>query len=179
MAPNTAAPVIACAENVALLHLLHSIPIPPASNPPHPLPVRQKTYALPFEKERSLTGTLAFLSSVKDDPNHITAVCVQEGPNSAFLNVLLAVNKARQGDGHQVLQNLRQGFEKIFTVLYRVTDGVWPMANSPQLLTGYRRRWGTKYREGGLCWNHLHVLAAYTLPSATYCQLQENAKAAP
>jgi hypothetical protein len=66
---------------------------------------------------------LAFLSNLKDGPEHIPAICVQEGPESAFLNVLLAVNKARPGDGTEVLQNLKLGFERIFALLSRVLDG--------------------------------------------------------
>jgi hypothetical protein len=36
---------------------------------------------------------------------------------SAFLNVLLAVNKSKPDDGEQVLQDLKLGFERIFALL--------------------------------------------------------------
>jgi hypothetical protein len=128
MATNT--PAITCAESIALLHLLHSVPAQPSSNPIDHLPIRRKGYALSFERERSLASTLAYLSSVKDDPDHIPAVCVEESPNSAFLTVLLAINKTHQDDGDQVLQKLKQSFERIFAVLSRLSNSqhaLWPI----------------------------------------------------
>jgi hypothetical protein len=120
---SSPSPAIACAENIALLHLLHSVPTPPSPNPIDSFQIRHEGYTLSFERERSLAGTLAFLSSISDDPKHIPAVCVEESPNSAFLSVLLAVNKVKRNDGNQVLQNLRQGFERIFAVLSQSLDG--------------------------------------------------------
>jgi hypothetical protein len=119
--PSPAA--VVCAENIALLYLLHSVPDPPSRNPIDRLPIPQNGYTLSLLQERGLAGTLAFLSNLKDGPEHIPAVCVQEGPQSAFLNVLLAVNKARPGDGKGVLQNLKLGFQRIFALLSRVSDG--------------------------------------------------------
>lgn len=124
MTPSTPpSPAVTCAENIALLYLLHSVPDPPSRNPIDRLPIRQNGYTLSLLQERSLAGMLAFLSNLKDGPEHIPAICVQEGPESAFLNVLLAVNKARPGDGTEVLQNLKLGFERIFALLSRVLDG--------------------------------------------------------
>ena len=124
MTPSTPpSPAVTCAENIALLYLLHSVPDPPSRNPIDRLPIRQNGYTLSLLRERGLAGTLAFLSNLKDGPEHIPAVCVQEGPQSAFLNVLLAVNKARPDDGKRVLQNLKLGFEKIFALLSQVSDG--------------------------------------------------------
>jgi hypothetical protein len=113
---------IACAENVALLHLLHSVPTTPSSNPTDSLRDCRRGYTLSLERERNLADTLAFLSNIEDDPNHIPAVCVEEGPKSAFLNVLVAVNKAKRNDGHQFLRKLKLGFERIFVVLSRAQD---------------------------------------------------------
>jgi len=124
MTPSTApSPAVTCAENIALLYLLHSVPDPPSRNLIDPLMIRQNRYKLSLLRERSLAGTLAFLSNLKDGPEHIPAVCVQEGPQSTFLNVLLAVNKARPGDGKGVLQNFKLGFERIFALLSRVLVG--------------------------------------------------------
>ena len=122
MAANAPPAAIARAESIALLYLLHSVPTPPSPNSINGLRVHHECYALPFEKERSLAGTLAFLSSITDDPNYIPAVCVEEVPDSAFLNVLLAVNKDSRNDGNQILQRLKQGFEQIFAVLSRLLD---------------------------------------------------------
>lgn len=124
MVPATLPPPAAiCAENIAFLYLLHSVPDPPSRNPIDRSPIRQDGYTLSLLRERSLTGTLAFLSNLKDGPEHIPAICVQECPQSRRLNVLLAVNKARPGDGKEVLQTLKVGFEKIFVLLSRVSDG--------------------------------------------------------
>ncbi|KAH7418700.1 hypothetical protein BKA64DRAFT_206828 [Cadophora sp. MPI-SDFR-AT-0126] len=116
-------PTAICAENIAVLFLLHPVPNPPSRNPIDRFQIRQNGYSLSLLRERSLTGTLAFLSSLKDGPEHIPAVCVQEDPQSRFLNVLLAVNKARPSDGKEVLQTLKAGFERIFVLLSQVSDG--------------------------------------------------------
>jgi hypothetical protein len=123
MTPNTP-PLLAvpCTENIALLYLLYSVPAPPTYNPIDSLPIRQKGYILSFLQEQSLAGMLVFLSNLKDSPDHIPAVCVEEDPDSAFLNVLLAVNKARPGNSKEVLQNLKLGFERIFVLLSQVSD---------------------------------------------------------
>ncbi|KAI1506333.1 hypothetical protein F5X99DRAFT_104 [Biscogniauxia marginata] len=120
--PNPPTPAFTCAENTALLYLLDPVPIPPTPNPISPQLVRQSGYVLPFELERSLVTTLAFLSDTKDDPNHIPAVCVEEASDSTYLKVLLAVDKASRSDGNEVLRRLERGFEGIFEVLRRVFD---------------------------------------------------------
>ncbi|KAH8585628.1 hypothetical protein B0O99DRAFT_657209 [Bisporella sp. PMI_857] len=122
MTSNNPLPLVICAENIALLYLLHSVPALPSHNPIDSLPSFQKGYTLSFLRERDLASTLAFLSNLKDGPDHIPAVCVEEDPDSAFLNVLIAVNKAKPGDGKEVLQNLMLGFERIFALLSRVSD---------------------------------------------------------
>lgn len=135
MTPSTpASRAVTSAENIALLHLLHSVPDPPSHNPIDRLPIRQRGYTLSFERERGLTGTLAFISNLKDGPEHIPAVCVEEAPESAFLNVLLAVNKASPNDGEQVLQNIKLGFEGIFALVSQVRDGEWSMSYILSLL---------------------------------------------
>jgi len=170
MTPNTLPSLAAtCAENIALLYLLHSVPASPSHNPIGRLPLHQKGYTLSFLRERSLAGTLAFLSNLKDGPEHIPAVCVEEGPNSAFLNVLLAVNKARPSDGKEVLQNLKLGFEKIFTLLSRVSEGEWPMSHTLSLLIRLGRR-PSSCRGSDLYCNYLYVLGAHSLPSAIHFQ---------
>lgn len=142
MTPNTPpSPTVTCAENIALLYLLHSVPSPPSRNPIDRLPIRG--YTLSVLRERTLAGILAFLSNLKDGPENIPAVCVEEAPNSAFLNVLLAVNKARPDDGKEVLQTLKLGFERIFALLSRVSDGEWPMLHTLSLLIRLRRRHST------------------------------------
>jgi hypothetical protein len=114
-------PAIARAESIALLYLLHSVPTLPSSNRSDHLPFRQG-YTLPFTKERNLASTLAFLSSTKDGPDHIPAVCVKEEPESSSISVLLAVNKGKPSDGNGVLQELKQSFERIYAILSQVSD---------------------------------------------------------
>ena len=122
---------ITCAENIALFSLLHSVPnsvplqsvpFPPSTNTLELLPFRQEAYALSVHRERSLASTLAFLAQTEDDPNHIPAVCVEQCTNSNNLNILFAVNKSRWNDGDSILHDLKQGFDRIFSVLTRVPD---------------------------------------------------------
>ena len=117
---------LTCAEKIALLTLLHPIPTPPSPNPIDHRLTHQTGYILSFERERSVTAVLAFLSSLDDNPNHVKAVCVKEELDTASLHVFLAVNRAGEDDGNQVLLDTRQGFEKLFTILGQITDGRHP-----------------------------------------------------
>ena len=109
---------IACAENIAILYLLHSVPAPPTSNPVTSSDSQPpSSYCLPFERERSLCSTLAFISSTNDDPNRIPALCLQECPSEGSLHVLVAVNEAKYGDGLPVLQRIQVGLDRIFAQL--------------------------------------------------------------
>jgi hypothetical protein len=128
MTTNT--PTLRYAEHIAVLQLLHSVPSPPSSNPVNAQLALRKGYTLSFEQERGLTGTLAFLSHLKDDPDHIPRICVEENPDSALLSVLLAVNKVKPEDGNQVHQNLKAGLESIFKILSRTSNGNWPIEHS-------------------------------------------------
>lgn len=128
---------LACAENIALFHFLHagqgrdgvlskdSVPARPSVGPVGGLSTCRKGYDLSLERERSLASTLAFLSSIRDDPDHIPAICIQEdhcsGPE-ASLRILLAVNKATCKDGDVMLQEVKKGFEGIFAMLSRSVD---------------------------------------------------------
>lgn len=121
--PNTLSSAAAvCAENIALLYLLHSVPTLPFHSQIARLQAQQRDYTLSLMRERSLAGTLAFLSNLKDGPEHIPAVCIEEDPDSAFSSVLLAVNKTKPSDGKEALQDLKSGFEKIFALLSQVSD---------------------------------------------------------
>ncbi|KAK8134629.1 hypothetical protein PG984_006641 [Apiospora sp. TS-2023a] len=110
-----------CAESIALLHLLHYVPRQPASNSLKHLPTYKEGYTLSFEQERRLSGVLAFLSSIRNDPNYIPAVCLQE-TNTSSLDVFFAVNKGRHVDGNDVLRELEHGFKNLFAVLSQVSQ---------------------------------------------------------
>ena len=110
-------PVVIGAENIALLYLLHTVPVQQSEALTTSLPQFKSGNTLPFEVERNLTSTLAFLQSLDDDPNRIPAVCVIEIRQKTSLNVLLAVNNAGPGGGIHVLQRIKKGFDTIFLIL--------------------------------------------------------------
>lgn len=129
---------LACTENIALFHLLHagrgkdnvlakdSVPARPSVAPVERLPTHREDYVLSFERERSLAGALAYITNIKDDPNRVAAICVEEkhprrGKQS--LRILLAVNRSEYKDGDDFLQILETGFEGIFAELSKVVDG--------------------------------------------------------
>lgn len=116
-------PAVICAENISLLYLLHSVPVPPSRNEISQSPIRQGNYSLSFTRERILASTLAFLSS-RNNPNHVTALCIEDNPELASLNVVLAVNWTRWEDGNEVLQDLKQSLEKIFAILSEISEGM-------------------------------------------------------
>lgn len=90
-------------------------------------------------KERSLAGMLAFISSIRDDTDHIPAVCVVEEPNSHCMGILLAANRVGFNDGTNILRDLEQGFDKIFHILEGRLDGKFRNhfnMNDISLLTG-------------------------------------------
>ncbi|KAI1092784.1 hypothetical protein F5B19DRAFT_183311 [Rostrohypoxylon terebratum] len=138
-------PAIVCAERIAALHFLHHIPVNPSSNPVTTAQNRSAGYTLPFEKERELASTLAFLALFKDDNNHIPAVCIEEDPGAAHINVLLAVNKLKYDDGQQMLEDLKKSFDGIFSLLdqdyageSRPADALNTSANSPRAVNSSR-----------------------------------------
>jgi hypothetical protein len=117
-------PAVICAENIALLYLLHSVPVPPSCNEINKPPFRQGSYSLSFTRERNLASTLAFLSNTEDDSSHVPALCIEENPELASLNAMLAVNRTEWEDANEVLQNIKQSLEKIFTILSETSEGM-------------------------------------------------------
>jgi len=115
---------VICAENIALLYALHPVPVPPSSNEINEPSIRQGSYSLSFARERALASILAFLSNTEDNTNHVPALCIEENPELASLNVMLAVNRTKWEDGHRVLQNTKQCLEKIFAVLSDISEGM-------------------------------------------------------
>lgn len=119
---------ITSAENVALFSLLHDVPVQPLTNKATssskhlnlavPIETSYPSYKLSLDTERKLTDTLAFLSSIRDDPNHIPAVCVGEKPDeNNSLNVYIAINKYHWSDGDGLLQDMKYGFDQVFNIL--------------------------------------------------------------
>lgn len=120
---DSQSPADICAENIAILHLLHKVPSEPSKNAIEGTSVRRQDYTLSLEMERKLTSTLAFLSNVKDDRSHIPAVAIVEGVPLSRLRVLLAVNEKSHGDGNQILRNIKAGFETILSALSETSQG--------------------------------------------------------
>jgi hypothetical protein len=143
-------PAITCAENIALLHLLHTVPVQPTTNIIDRSRVNTHGYTLSFDRERCLVGTLAFLSGITDNYKHISAVCVQQDAKSSALNVLLAVNKAKHDDNIQILRNIKEGYERILLVLTQLSNGEQSTISSNHsisLLTTPRQRRYSRSRE--------------------------------
>lgn len=126
------------AENIAFLSLLHTVPIPPTSNPVNDTSLHCGRYTLSFAEERSLVSSLAFISYTKDDPDHIPAICFEEDSDSGNLTVLVAVNKNGWDDGNQSLGAIKEGFEGIFRILSHVQDGKYWQFFGVTVLTSRR-----------------------------------------
>ncbi|KAI1272169.1 hypothetical protein F5Y07DRAFT_380740 [Xylaria sp. FL0933] len=114
---------VKCTENIALLYLLHPVPAQPSSNPVTNIQSKGVGYSLPFNDERRLVNTLAFLAHIEDNPDHIPAVCLQETPQNGGLNVLLAVNrKGLSMKWKKYATDIKMGFDKIAAALRHVDD---------------------------------------------------------
>lgn len=88
-----ASPDILCAGAIAFLHLLHPVPVEPSINTWQQQSYDDPAaYSLPFNKERDFVNTLAFLSNIGEDPNHIPALCMHETPRLVGSEVIIAVN---------------------------------------------------------------------------------------
>ncbi|KAI0521065.1 hypothetical protein F5B22DRAFT_597516 [Xylaria bambusicola] len=124
--PPKAKPHIAtkCTESIAALHLLHYVPAQPSSNSVTSIQSREAGYSIPFEDERRLASTLAFLSCIENDPDHIPAVCIHSTRNEKFLKVLLAVNrKGGLAEGwKQYASDVKRGFDRIAAILKHAND---------------------------------------------------------
>ncbi|KAF2439277.1 hypothetical protein P171DRAFT_317130, partial [Karstenula rhodostoma CBS 690.94] len=120
---------------IALLYLLHSVPLPPSRNEINRHPVLHGSYSLSFNRERDLTSILAFLSHTMNDSDHVPALCVEEDPGSVSLNVVLAVNKKKWEDGNEILYSLKQSLEGIFAILSDISEGMHSRAMEHHIFT--------------------------------------------
>ena len=114
-------PIIVCAENIVISYLLRSIPLPPSRNHAEFLSGLKRRTPLPFDTERKLVGTLAFIAYMKDDVEHIPAICLEDDPVSGCLKVIFAVNKVSYNDGQDAICHIQQGLEHIFAILATVS----------------------------------------------------------
>ncbi|KAM0236248.1 hypothetical protein ACHAP5_009457 [Fusarium lateritium] len=107
-----------CTQNIALLYCLGNIGCPPQKNTIQDCEAIRKTSIdriLPFEHEKLMTCTLAFLSSIRNDVMKITAVCVEE--KESGLVVMVAANAKDSNGSSDYLDTVKQGFDGIFKLL--------------------------------------------------------------
>jgi hypothetical protein len=128
-APSSAQ--LRCAQNIAFLYFLGQVHAPPRRNiAPHNLRSKNNCESAPdgalllLSAEMDLTKTLAFLSSLEDDMNQITAVCVAEKKKKGSsqegqgLEVLVAAN-ARGPVVTVYLEKVKSEFDGLFSILRR------------------------------------------------------------
>ncbi|CVK93133.1 hypothetical protein FPRO04_01106 [Fusarium proliferatum] len=113
---------IECARNIALLYYLGRIGCKPQKNSIQdcePICKADINRALSLQDEKSLTSTLAFLSSIRDDAMRVTAVCVEEKKSGVV--VMIAANAKHSHNSSPYLDAVKEGFDKIFRSLNRET----------------------------------------------------------
>lgn len=85
--------LIGLAENIFLLEKINNSPENPQDNPiPAHLHQYQPSRVLTLEQEQSIASTLSFLSSYTDDPNRVSALCIEEILDSSGLLITIASN---------------------------------------------------------------------------------------
>ena len=92
------------AENITLLWTLCEVP-----GRPHENETRRgddEGRQLPWDRERQLVDSFAFISASTDDSFPVTAVCIEEDPDKMGMTICLASNT---GD----LSHVTQGFDDI------------------------------------------------------------------
>ncbi|OQN95264.1 hypothetical protein B0A48_18561 [Cryoendolithus antarcticus] len=96
-------------ENAALLACLTEQVAAPAENT---YATRDTGNAFPLRREMQIVDHLAFVSSTRDDPNGVTAVCMERDPDGAGVTFRIAVNSG-------CLLHIAQGFQEIADVMMR------------------------------------------------------------
>ncbi|KAF5661140.1 hypothetical protein FHETE_8586 [Fusarium heterosporum] len=109
---------VQCTRNIALLYYLGRIGCQPTKNSVRDCEGIRNTSIdrkLPLEHEKLLTQSLAFLSSIRDNPLHVTAACVEERESGIVL--IVAANAKDSHGSSEYLDAVRQGFNGIFSLL--------------------------------------------------------------
>ncbi|KAI1317621.1 hypothetical protein F5Y16DRAFT_406597 [Xylariaceae sp. FL0255] len=135
-AHNSPSAEIICAENIALLHFLHVVPVQPSARAIAQLNTNSTTAKprrLTVKQEHQLTDVLSMLSALREDANRVTAVAVRELPRSAALEILIAVNKKSPKAGDTYLQEIKLSFDHYFNIIREATGEPSSELN-PQLL---------------------------------------------
>lgn len=110
------------ARNVVLLELLAPVPrkslqstLRSRLEDERPDPRR----TLSLHHEGDIVTTLAFLSGISDDNEHVTAVCLEE-LSAGGSKVLVAINKRDPTSSSEVLNRIQRGFTQIFSQLAEI-----------------------------------------------------------
>lgn len=81
------------AENILLLEKINNSPEKSQDNPiPAQLHQHQPGRILTMEQEQSIASMLSFLSSYTDDPNRVSALCIEEIPGNSGFQINIAIN---------------------------------------------------------------------------------------
>lgn len=107
------------AENIFLLEKINNSPGKSQDNPiPAHLHQYQPGRVLTLEQEQSIASTLSFLSSYTDDPNRVSALCIEEILGNGGLLLTIASNSGS-------LEQLKAGLITMATILMNeATDGM-------------------------------------------------------
>jgi hypothetical protein len=89
------------AENATLLFCLSEQPIAPRDTP---FPPSTAGSGLSIRREMQLAEDFAYISSMKDDPNGVTAVCIEADHNTGGIAFRVATNT---GCPSQIIQQLQ------------------------------------------------------------------------
>lgn len=117
------------ARNAVLLEFLAPVPRNSVQNTLHGFleterPDPRRT--LSFQHESDIVTTLAFLSGISDDSEHITAVCLEE-LSTGGCKVLVAINKLDPTSSSEVLDRVQRGFTQIFSQLAEIEPSMLPI----------------------------------------------------
>lgn len=109
------------AENICLLERIDNCPGKSQNNPiPAHLHQYQPGRILTLEQEQSIASSLSFLSSYTDDPNRVSALCIEEILGNSGLLITIASNSGS-------IEQLKAGLMAMATVLMNeATDGLQP-----------------------------------------------------
>ena len=100
-------------EAVALLYMLNQFPESPKDNQPQQaLSILSTLYQLPFQREKEIVDSLAFLSATTNDSTRVMAVCLEEARDRSSCTIRLTSNTGRLDEvvyGFKVLARILEG----------------------------------------------------------------------
>ena len=103
-------------ETITLLYMLNQIPESPKDNQqPQALSILSTLYQLPFQREKEIVDSLAFLAATTNDSTRVMAVCLEEARDRSSCTIRLASNT---GDLDEVVH----GFKLIARILERAAS---------------------------------------------------------